>query len=91
MRVFVAVRQLIVNFLADKYSLLQKKVRELKKYIEEMFTDQNDINEDTRMQPELIDQTLTELQVQKKLSERPRRSIGFIRPEENDWYFQPAT
>lgn len=84
MRVFVAVRQLIVNFLADKYSLLQKKVRELKKYIEEMFTDQNDINEDTRMQPELIDQTLTELQVQKKLSERPRRSIGFIRPEEND-------
>lgn len=84
MRAFVAVRQLIVNPPADKHSLLQKEVRELKEYIEEMFADQNDINEDTRMQLELINRTLAELQVQKKLSGRPRRPIGFIRPEEDD-------
>ena len=83
MRAFVAIRQLIANPPPDKHSLLQKEVKELKQYIEEIFTDQNDINEDTRMQLELINQTLAELQVHQKLSDKPRRPIGFIRPEEN--------
>ena len=84
MRAFVAVRLLIANPPTDKSSLLQREVKELKEYIEEMFADQNDINEDTRTQLELINRTLAELQVQKKLSSTPRRPIGFIRPEEND-------
>lgn len=63
MRAFVAVRQLIANPPTDKSSLLQREVKELKEYIEEMFADQNDINEDTRMQLELINRTLAELQV----------------------------
>lgn len=84
MRAFVAMRQLISNPPTDKNSLLQREVKELKEYIEEMFADQNDINEDTRTQLELINRTLAELQVQKKLSSTPRRPIGFIRPEEND-------
>ena len=83
MRAFIAVRQLIANPPPDKHSLLQKEVKELKQYIEEIFTDQNDINEDTRIQLELINQTLAELQVHQKLSDKPRRPIGFIRPEEN--------
>ncbi|MDE5638620.1 MAG: ORF6N domain-containing protein [Odoribacter sp.] len=83
MRAFVAVRQLIANPPADKHTLLQKEVRELKEYIEEMFADQNDINEDTRMQLELINQTLAELQVQKKLSDKPRPRIGFVRYDED--------
>lgn len=83
MRAFVAMRQLISNPPADKNFLLQKEIKELKEYMEEVFTDQNDINEDTRMQLELINQTLAELQVQKKLSDKPRRTIGFIRPEED--------
>ena len=83
MRAFVAIRQLIANPPPDKQSLLQKEVKELKQYIEEIFTDQNDINEDTRMQLELINQTLAELQVHQKLSDKPHRPIGFIRPEEN--------
>ena len=83
MRAFVDIRQLIANPPPDKHSLLQKEVKELKQYIEEIFTDQNDINEDTRMQLELINQTLAELQVHQKLSDKPRRPIGFIRPEEN--------
>ena len=83
MRAFIAVRQLIGNPPPDKHSLLQKEVKELKQYIEEIFTDQNDINEDTRMQLELINQTLAELQVHKKLSDKPRRPIGFIQPQED--------
>ena len=83
MRAFVAIRQLIANPPPDKHSLLQKEVKELKEYIEEMFSDQNDINEDTRMQLELINQTLAELQVHQKLSDKPHRPIGFIRPEED--------
>ena len=83
MRAFVAIRQLIANPPPDKHSLLQKEVKELKEYIEEMFSDQNDINEDTRMQLELINQTLAELQVRQKLSDKPHRPIGFIRPEED--------
>ena len=83
MRAFVAIRQLIANPPPDKHSLLQKEVKELKQYIEEIFTDQNDINEDTRMQLELINQTLAELQVHQKLSDKPHRPIGFIRQEED--------
>lgn len=76
-------RQLIVNPPADKISLLQKEVKELKEYMEEVFTDQNDINEDTPMQLILINQTLAELQVKHKEQEKkPRPRIGFIKSEE---------
>ena len=82
MRVFTAVRQLIANPPTDKNSVLQKEVKELKQYIEEIFTDQNDINEDTRMQLELINQTLAELQAQKRLADSTRNPIGFIKPKQ---------
>ena len=82
MRAFIAVRQLIANPPPDKHSLLQKEVKELKQYIEEIFTDQNDINEDTRMQLELINQTLAELQAQKRLADSTRNPIGFIKPKQ---------
>ena len=82
MRAFVAICELVTNPPVDKVAELRKELTELKEYIEEVFTDQNDINEDTRIQLELINQTLAELQVQKKTSERPRRPIGFIKPEE---------
>jgi len=49
----------------------------LKRYIEESFADYNDINEDTRTQLELVNQSLAELQVHKKITEKPRRPIGF--------------
>lgn len=83
MRAFIAIRQLIANPPADKISLLQKEVKELKEYMEEVFTDQNDINEDTRMQLDLINQTLAELQVKHKEQEKkPRPRIGFIKSKE---------
>jgi hypothetical protein len=81
MRAFVAVRQMISLPKTDKFSELQQEVRELKLYMNEVLTDQNDINEDTRMQLELINQTLAELQVQKRNEEKPRNPIGFLREE----------
>ena len=82
MHAFIGVRQLIAHPPADKNSLLQEEVRELKAYIEEVFADQNDINEDTRMQLELINQTLAELQVKHKEQEKKSRPrIGFIKSD----------
>lgn len=78
-RAFVAMRQLIVSPPIDKFTLLQNEVKELKEYIEEAFTDYNDINEDTRIQLELINQTLAELQSKKSISDKPRPRIGFVK------------
>ena len=83
MRAFVAVRRLISNPPVDKNAELREEMKKLKDYMEEIFADQNDINEDTRIQLELINQTLAELQVHQKLSDKPRRPIGFIQPQED--------
>lgn len=77
MRAFVAIRQLITTPPTDRIGTLEKQMKELKEYIEDVFADYNDINEDTRMQLELINQTLAELQVRRKIEEKPRNPIGF--------------
>lgn len=82
-RAFVAMRQLITAApQIDRVGQLEQQMEELKGYIEEVFADYNDINDDTRMQLELINQTLAELQAKKKLEEKPRRRIGFIQHDE---------
>ena len=81
MRAFVAARQLLLNPPTDPVRELQSEVKELKEYIEEVFADYNDINDDSRMQLELINQTLAELQAQKALADKPRNPIGFITPK----------
>lgn len=82
-RAFVAMRQLITAApQIDRVGQLEQQMKELKDYIEEVFADYNDINDDTRMQLELINQTLAELQAKKKLEEKPRRRIGFIQHDE---------
>ena len=78
MRAFVAVRQMMALPKIDKFAVLQNEITELKDYIEEVFADYNDINDDTRTQLELINQTLAQLQAKKKLEEKPRNRIGFI-------------
>ncbi|MDR0232751.1 MAG: ORF6N domain-containing protein [Dysgonamonadaceae bacterium] len=77
MRAFVAVRQLVLNPPVNETKELQNEVRELKQYIEDVFTDYNDINEDTRMQLELINETLAELQNKNRELNKPRRPIGY--------------
>lgn len=81
MRAFVAVRQMLLNPPTDPVYELQNEMKELKTYIEEVFADYNDINDDTRVQLELINQTLAELQAQKKLVDKPRNPIGFVTPK----------
>ena len=80
MQVFVAMRQLIHTSPVDNIGELKNELKELKEYIEEVFTDQNDINEDTRMQLELINQTLAELQT-KDRGFKERKRIGYKLPE----------
>jgi len=47
-----------------------------------VFTDQNDINENTRMQIELINQSLAELQSEKSMIQKQRRRVGYIMDDE---------
>lgn len=87
MRTFVAVRQMVSNTTfttspAERIEKLEHDVQELKEYMEEVFTDQNDINEDTRAQLDAISAVLAELQATHK--ESPRRKIGFRIPKAND-------
>ena len=83
MRAFVAIRRMVANPPSDKLLELQHEVKELRAYMEEVFADQNDINEDTRLQLELINQTLAELQTEKRLASKPRRPVGYVRPDDN--------
>lgn len=83
MRAFVAVRQLVVLPSAGHtVAEVQQEIKDLKLYIEEVFADYNDINEDTRIQLELINRTLAELQVHKKM-EKQRIPVGFIKPDDS--------
>ena len=55
---------------------IETQVKELKQYVEEVLVDQNDINEDTMAQLELINQALAKLQVKDRKSGE-RRRIGY--------------
>ena len=81
MRAFVAIRQLVSNPPLDRIGELQNELLELKEYLEDIFKDQNDINEDTQIQIESINQLLAELHVARNTANKPRRLIGYIRHE----------
>jgi len=81
-RAFVAVRQVLLNPPVNEVRELENKFKELKEYVEDVFSDYNDINEDTRIQLELINQSLAELQAKKKALDKPRNPIGFHAIEE---------
>ena len=82
MRTFATIRQLIANQHLDPVTEIQLEIKELKDYLEDVFSDYNDINEDTRMQIELINQSLAELQTSQKIrNDKPLKRIGFITEE----------
>ncbi|WP_320914541.1 ORF6N domain-containing protein [Butyricimonas paravirosa] len=85
MRAFVAVRQMLSNPIESRVERIETQVKELKQYMEEVLVDQNDINDDTMMQLELINQTLAELQT-KDRGFKERKQIGYKLPgcEEDD-------
>jgi len=74
-RAFVAMRQLFAQ--SGGITEIQSEMKELKAYIDEVLTDYNDINEDTRIQIELINQSLAELHIDHKTILKPRKKIGF--------------
>ena len=79
MRAFVAIRHALTLQPKVADNQLQTELNALKVYIEEVFADYNDINEDTRTQLELINQSLAELQNARKQTDRPRNKIGFVK------------
>ena len=85
MRAFVAIRQMIASPKTNKIDELEKRMDAIENYIEEVFSDYNDINDDTRIQLELINQTLAELQT-KDRGFKERKQIGYKLPgcEEDD-------
>ena len=82
MRAFVEFRRIVAALPTntDDIKELKREMQGIKDYIEEILSDQNDINEENRMQLELINQALAELQVERKSSER--RPIGFLQPND---------
>jgi len=80
-RAFVVARQLVSIHPVNEIKELQHELKKLKQYIEDVFTDQNDINEDTRMQLELINETLAGLQTKNKALDKPHYQVGFNAPQ----------
>lgn len=76
MRAFTAMRQLLQTPPDIDVKTLRSELQALKKHIEEMFADQNDINEDTRMQMELINEAIAELQVKNLYTNR--NEVGYL-------------
>ena len=75
MRAFVELRRL-TQLAAASYQELQREIKDIKDYIEDILEDQNDINEEHSTQLAAISIALSELQGQKR-KEKPRRRIGF--------------
>lgn len=84
MRAFVAMRHSLNSLPAhgERLTLLEKNFQELKQDLEEIFSDYNDINEDTRLQLDLIRETLAQLQTERKSVKR--KAIGFITTGDSD-------
>lgn len=78
MRAFVTVRQMIAQPKTDKFSEIDKRFDKLEQYIEEVITDVNDVNEDTRAQLDAINTALADLQVEiQPRKSKTRNRIGF--------------
>ena len=64
----------------SKLQELEKGLKELRQKVEDILSDQNEINEDTRAQLDAISTALVELQTEG--SQKQRRPIGFNAPQD---------
>jgi hypothetical protein len=78
MRAFVAVRKFLSIPPIERVAVLEYEIKRLTANIEDAFADYNDINEDTRMQLELINKSLAELQTHKQIANKTHNPAGFI-------------
>lgn len=83
-RAFVAMRQYISLPPQERLRQLEQKVDGIKDYIEEILSDQNDINEETQAQLELINKALAGLLVQQAPTPKPIKPIGFASYDTED-------
>ena len=81
MRAFVTFRHIATQPLPESNDELRKEIKSIRKEMDEILADQNDINESTRAQLDAISTALSELQ-SREPRKRPRRPIGFVVPEE---------
>lgn len=79
MKAFVTYRHLAELPLAATYIELKKEIESVRKEVNDILADQNEINEDTRAQLDAISAALAELQPKEP---KPRRKIGFVQEEE---------
>ena len=79
-RAFNTMREVLITPPANVHDVteLQIELRQLRQYIEDAFADYNDINEDTRMQLELICNELADIQADYKRVGSTRKPIGFL-------------
>lgn len=76
-RAFVAMRQFVSLPKTNRISVLEQRLDKLERYVEDVLTDVNDVNEDTRMQIELINESIAELQAEKVSRSNDRPTVGF--------------
>ena len=62
MRAFVAMRQQIALPTSASPEMIEQRIQRIEQTLEESLRDRNDIDEDTRMRLELIEQSIAELQ-----------------------------
>jgi len=79
-RAFNTMREVLINppIYVHDVKELQTELRQLRQYIEDTFADYNDINEDTRMQLEIICNELADIQANYKRIDKNRNPIGFL-------------
>ena len=86
MRAFVAIRRMAASLpptnTAADLAQLRQDFEDLKLDIEDLLANQNDINEDTRAQLELINQSLAALQTSSRMPRRP--IVGFSLPDKTE-------
>lgn len=82
MRAFVAMRTILLSSeLPAKLQELAENVKALREEVNDILTDQNDINEGTQAQLDAINVVLAQLQADNKQPRRP--IIGFNIPNDN--------
>ena len=86
MRAFVRMRSALAS--VDKLSMdiveMRHQISELNHYMEDVLRDQNDINEETMMQLQLINESLAEMQAEKISSNTDTKRIGFRTSNSSD-------
>ena len=81
MRTFIALKHYVVEKRSENLKIenLSLRIDKINDYIENVLQTQNDINDDTAAQLELINQTLAELQAENTMKKQfeERKPVGF--------------